>query len=334
MVIGCMEFLARKRPPKIGPVVVVFGDDDFLRRQAIAAVRTLVVGSEPDDFTFARFVGNETSLRDLSDELATPPLLGDRKLIVMEAADRFVSDNRSELESIVAHPSEFAVLLLDLASFPATTRLAKAVEAHGLAIDARGPQRPHLVASWCIQWANARYGKSLDKTAADWLVELSGTNLGVLDRELDKLSTYVGAAPAIVTDDIGRLVAGTATEKVFKLLDLALAGQPARAIEMLDRLFVAGESEVGMLAMMNSQLRKLTHAARMAVAGQPLRDALLAAGVPQFALATGEAQLRRMGRERMIGMLRRLLAADYHVKGGTTFDKRIVVERLLLELAH
>ena len=41
-------------------------------------------------------------------------------------------------------------------------------------------------------WSAARYGKQLPAEAAQLLVELVGPEMGLLDREIDKLAIYVG----------------------------------------------------------------------------------------------------------------------------------------------
>lgn len=329
----CMDFLTKKKdrgePP---PVLVVFGDEEFLRQRAKLTVRHWVVGPEADDFTLAFHDGEKAELASVLDDLWTPPFLGVRRLVVVEEAETFVTRNRAALEKYVAKPSTSGVLLLETKTWTATTKLAKAVEATGLAIDAKAPKDWH-VAAWCVAWCKNQHGKTLAKLSAEWLVELAGTSLGVLDQELAKLTTYVGQRSEITAADIQRVVAGARADNAFQLLEAALEGNGAKAIAQLDRQLVAGDSPIMIAAMLTAQLRKLTRAARAAVAGAPLDEALRAAGVPPFALEKNRAHLRRLGRERMAEMYRRLLALDLDLKGGTALGERVVLERFLLEAA-
>lgn len=328
-----MEFGGKKGKAEIRPVFVAFGDEPFLRRQAVLKIRDAVVGPEPDDFTLAEHVGGSVSLAAVLDDLHTPPFIGDRRLVVVEDADPFVSAHREALLRYVEAPTECGVLLLEVQSWSATTKLYKAVEQVGLAVDCKAPKAWH-VGSWCVKWAAVRYHKKIAKETADWLVELVGTELGLLDQELDKLAGAVGPRDDIDLQTVNRLVAGSRTETAFKLLDLVFEGQAGKALELLDRQLLAGESPVGVLAMMTSQLRKLTRAARGVVAGQAMDAALSEAGIAPYFVDKAKNQLRHLGRPRMAAMYRRLLQTDLHLKGGSILSPRTIIERFLLDLGR
>jgi DNA polymerase-3 subunit delta len=333
VVTKCSDILAK--PPKGNPppFIVVFGDEEFLRRESTLAVRQWVLGNDPDDFTFSSYVGSDVDLATVRDELFTPPFIGDCRLIVVDGADPFVTAHRAALETLAGKPSPCGVLLLVVSTWPATTKLAKLVEQSGLAIDAAAPKAWH-VADWAVRWAKQRYAKKLDKPAAEWLVELAGTTLGQLDQELSKLASFVGDREEIDSATVDQLVAGTRTENAFKLFDMILEGDLRKALELLDRQFVAGESPVGVLAMITAQLRRLTRAARETEFGRSTPEALKQAGIPPFAVDKARSQLNHFGRLRMETMYRRLLQADLDLKGSSSLSQRTVVERLLVDLAR
>jgi DNA polymerase-3 subunit delta len=320
--IKCLDFLV-KRPKTTPAVIAIAGDEDFLKREAVKAVRDWILGADADDFTFTVHDGDEATASEVFDEAFTPPFLGDRRLIVVEGADGFVTQNRSRLESYVAKPSPCAVLTLVVSTWPSNTRLAKAVEERGLTIDAAGPKAWHVPA-WSVRWAKERYAQTLEASAADWLVELVGPNL----------AGYLAAGKTIDSATVDALVAGTRTETAFKLFDMVLERQLGKALELLDRQFVAGESPVGILAMISSQLRRLAKAAKAMEQGESTADALRTAGIPPFALDKARAQLEHFGKPRLQSMYRRLLQADLDLKGSSGLRQETVVERLLVDLAR
>lgn len=328
----CMDFLKRKKAPAIVPVYVVFGDDEFLRRETLRTIRKQVVGPEPDDFTYSEHDGETAKFADVVDELFTPPFLGDQRLVLVEDADDFITKHRDSLLPYVQKPSATGVLVMDVRTWRSNTKLATAVEGTGTAIECTTPKAWHTPA-WCVQWAADHHDKQLSSSAAEWLVELVGPILGLLDQELGKLASFVGTKPNIDEDDVTRMVAGTRTESAFKLLDLVLDGETAKALEMLHRQLTAGEAPVGLLAMTMSQLRKLTKAARLYLAGKSMNEALGDAGVPPFAIQKSQAHLKRLGRPRMAAMYRRLLEADLAIKGGSGLTPRLALERFILDIA-
>src|SRR5262245_59078306 len=109
----CLTFLAKapKGDPK--PVYVLTGDEDFLKRQALAALTRWVLGSE-DAFGLSSYTGETAEFPAIRDELATLPFLCPRRLVVVDNADPFVTNYRTQLEKYVAEPATSGVLVLDV----------------------------------------------------------------------------------------------------------------------------------------------------------------------------------------------------------------------------
>jgi len=326
------DFLANAASHASKPLVVLAGGEAFLVRQSLGALRAAVLGEGDDDFCFRRFDGASASLADVLDELATSPLLGGRRLVLVDDADALVTRHRAALERYAEAPSTRATLVLRVKSWPSNTRLAKKVASAGLHVECQ-PPRAGEVPAWAVRWAQATYGKKIARQAAELLVELVGLDLGLIDRELDKLAAYVGDAAAITIDDVETLTGGWVVETRWQLLDAAAEGRTADALAMLDRLLVSGEAPVGLLATLAWQLRMLAGAARLAGKGVPLRTALTRVGVKPFALARAEAQLRRLGRERANQLFGWLIAADLDLKGDSPLLPRTVLEKLLVRVS-
>src|SRR5262245_54079300 len=136
--VHALDFLAAPAEHKAAAVCVVFGDDPFLKRLVLKAIRRQVVG-EDADVPVASYDCQErrTEWRDVAEELATVSLFGGgiKRLVILEGADDFVSAERPKLEDYVARPKSSGVLVLEVEDWPATTRLYKAVDQSGLALD-------------------------------------------------------------------------------------------------------------------------------------------------------------------------------------------------------
>src|SRR5262245_12254484 len=117
---GLTGFDAMERPDTVSdkPVYAVYGDEEFLRGAAIAAIRGRVLGSEADEFGITNFDGRVVALADVLDELAMLPFFGGRRLVVVQKADDFVSAHREALERYVQSPARLGVLILAVQSWP------------------------------------------------------------------------------------------------------------------------------------------------------------------------------------------------------------------------
>src|SRR5262245_65288031 len=124
-----LTFLEQSHRASAQPVHVVHGDEDFLRRQILTALRRMVLGTGEDaGFGLTSFPGDRAVWATVHDELLTLPFLCPRRLVVIESADAFISAHRPQLEKYVGAPSPNGVLVLEVKSWPATTRLAKMLD--------------------------------------------------------------------------------------------------------------------------------------------------------------------------------------------------------------
>jgi DNA polymerase III subunit delta len=323
-------------PP--GPVCVLFGDEPFLKRQVLARVRRAVLGEGEADFSLATFAGPAALLPDVLEELGTLAMFGDRRLVVVEEADEFVTRYRPELEDYVARPKARGILILEVRSWPSSTRLFKAVAAIGLQIECTAPPGPKLT-RWLVAWAKTAHRMKLAQPLAEQLLEMVGPELGLLDQELAKLAVTGGPGVEITSAMLERLVGSWRAKTAWEMLDAALDGKTGEALTQFDRLILAGEHPVAILAQISASLRRLAAATRVILSEESagrrisVRQALEQAGVKSFVLGKAERQLRRLGRHRGSQLYRWLLSADLGLKGDSALPPRTVLERVLIQIS-
>ncbi len=214
------------------PVYVVHGEEDFLKRQVVAALRARALGDGDESFGMSVQPGDKAVWRDVHSELQTLPFLSARRLVVIENAEPFVTAFRSHLEKYVAAPASSGVLVLVVKTWPSNTKLYKLLDGKA-AISCKALTGAKL-AEWCRQWASAQHKKQLLVAAAQLLVDLVGPDMGLLSQEIAKLAVYVGEAARISPEDVDRLVGNNRAENTFKIFDLIGKGDPAGALTLLD----------------------------------------------------------------------------------------------------
>jgi DNA polymerase III subunit delta len=339
--VSAIEFLALPKKHSCGPVCAVFGDEAFLKREVLKTIRRLVFGGDDGEFSLSTIEGDAAQLRDVLDALATVTLFGgERRLVIVEDADSFVSEHRSALEAYVERPAKGSVLLLEVKTWPGNTRLAKAVAAVGIAVECKSPTESQIK-RWLIHRATTEYGARLESAAADALVQMLPPELGILEQELAKLSLVAGKQGVIDANIVRENVGGWRTRTTWDLVDAAADGRAADALGQLHRLIAAGEKPQGLLPQIGHTLRQLATATRLietadASGGRlSLRSALEQAGVPAFKISMAERQLRQLGRERAKQLTGWLLAADLAMKGHNSADARarLELERLIVRLS-
>ena len=325
-------FLKAPQDKPTGAIVVLSGTERSLKLDALAALMPLVCGDGADDSSATKFDGKDADLKSVRDELQTVSMFGDRRVVLVENADDFVSENRSALEKYLEKPSKKSLLVLDVGSFPKTTKLFKAVDKLGLLIECTELEGPELT-RWIQATVKERFGKQITRDAAMLLPELAGTHLGLLDQEIEKVAAYAGERPQLDSEDVRKVVGGWKAETTWVMLNAVRDGQLSFALSNLDKLLTAGEPPMKLLGGISFVFRKLATATELSRQGTPLSAALKQAGIFPRDIAAAESYLRRIGRPNAEQISRWLLETDLNLKGGARTSERLMLEQLFLKLS-
>ncbi|MFM7186086.1 MAG: DNA polymerase III subunit delta [Planctomycetota bacterium] len=331
-------------------LVVLHGDEPFLVLHVLDLLRTRLCPDEADrTWAWREFDGgSDLDPRDVFDEAATIPMFATAtRAAIVRSADAFVTANRDRLEGIAtADRGRRGLVVLEVKSFPANTRLAKAVAKQGLAIDTSLPAKADL-GGWVRSWAASRHGITLAAATAQRLIERLGGTLGQIDQALARLAAATDAAarkkpiPPEAVDD----VAGSPQERTaWGMVDAAAGGDTPRALRELADLLDSGENPIGIAAQIAAVLRRLSTAARLlalpANAGRPagVEQALREAGVAAWpkALAQAKESLQQLGPARARRLPVWLLDLDLSLKGEASrgLRARLALERLFCKMAR
>jgi DNA polymerase-3 subunit delta len=339
------------RPP---PIYVIHGKDDFLRRQAIEKVVTGILGPDRDNMAFAEFDGRTARIKEVLDECWTMSLLAPFRVVCVRDADAFIAakaeedeagpsdggssrrrrplSNREQLEKYLEKPSPTGVLILVCETWNKAWRLNKIALEIGRCIVC-DPPKEDVLASWIAGHAQAAYGCTLDSDALSRLTDLVGASLGVVDNELAKLATYVGARKTIRLADVENLVGVSRLEVVFKITDAVGRRDAAEALAIWDQV-LATNKDVAYMAVggLAYAFRRLIEAKRLLLQGAPIRE--LASMLYRWRDPGGvKRQLDRFSLRQWQDHLVQLLRIDVGSKTGLG-SVRSSVEKLIVRLCE
>lgn len=321
----------KSNPAACPSICVIYGNDDFLRAEALGRVMEDVLGGDRDNMGLAEFDGDTAELRDVLDECRTASLLASTRLVIVRDADDFVSANREVLEKYFKAPSPTSVLVLVCRSWPRTTRLYKAAEQLGGNIACEAP-KPAAMPSWIIERGQQAYGCRIDAGAARRLADLVGPQLGLLNMELSKLATYVAPRTQISEADVEELVGESRTEVVFRIADAICAGDSRRALELWDQVISHDrDAEYRAVGGLAYAFRRLAEAKRQVEQGVPVFDVARKMGPFTDASRLGR-ELQRFSLRQWEDLMVRLLEIDLANKTGLG-GPQLAIEKLIGSLA-
>ncbi|MCA9104161.1 MAG: DNA polymerase III subunit delta [Planctomycetales bacterium] len=333
-------------------LVVLFGDEPFFKRRVVESLQAYCereVGFPPTTFD-----GETARWADVMDAVSTRSLFdeGGHRFVVVDPADAFVSAHRERLEDEVARTNTVGCLVLNVGTWPANTRLYKAVDKTALQIDCRLPLKKggksideKKLRDWLVTWCRTEHGLRLTADGATELLELTGQSLGTIHQELGKMELLLPKDSTVDIGEIRKMVGGWSQKTVWEIIDFALDGRTADAIAQLDHLLASDEPPQSVFAQVSYTLRRFAAAADAVARSQRqggrvrLEDLLKGVGFrewPAGALKLAEQRLVRLGRERALSLHRVLLQTDLSLKGSHASPARgrDALELLFLRLGE
>lgn len=306
------------------------GDAARLRDEGARSLIEAATDPATRDFNVDLFRGDDVEPEELASVLAMPPMMAERRAVAVLAAQNLTRTGREVVQRVVERPPPGLTLVVT-ARIPDRSRAAfyGTLKEKARSLEWKLP-RESEVPGWLIERAGSRYGVRLSGRAAQRLASAVGSNLDLMDAELEKLAG-AGEGKEITVGDVERLVPSRRAVDRWEWLDGVARREYVPALRNLPRLLAdSSESAVGLLIGMIDQHLYLGLALASGEGG--VRDALSKAGKPYlrwkariYARQAGSWSASQL--ERALRLMRR---ADRSVKSGAG-DRR-ALEELLLSL--
>ncbi len=314
-------------------VHLVRGDDPSLVAQAVRAlVDRLVAGRDPALVVEEHGTTEELDVGAVVDACTTPPLLVDRRVVVVRDAGRLHAADAARLEEVFRTPLPEVHLVLVAGGGTIPQTLVKAVGAVGGVLETsagRGRDRDRWVAD------QIRGGPVvLDAAATRRLESHLGEDLGRLAGVLETLAASFGAGATISAQDLAPFLGEAGAVPPWELTDAIDAGDVAGALRSLRRMLTAGgRHPLAVMASIQGHFSNLLRLDGAAVTSASEAAALLGTR-SEFVARKALGRARDLGSERIGQAVSYIAEADIDLKGRTALPGDLVVEILVARLAR
>ncbi|MGD1062975.1 MAG: DNA polymerase III subunit delta [Terracidiphilus sp.] len=335
---------------------VLAGDELFLLDRCRAAVLKAFVPADLRDFCLSEFDLSSTSIFEVLDRAQTPSLMAPFQVIFVRNVRQLYTrgakkDEFAAIDRYFQSPNPQALLLFvaDFLRIPSDARrmelddknryerLTETLGEHcGMVELARVSEEDAM--RWAVAKAQEA-GNRLEPDAARELADALGADMMLVSSELEKLLLYATGRGRITLGDVETMVLSAKQRTLYDLTDAISARDRVRALALLHGLLNssdAGEdSAIGHLYMLARTFRQM-----LVILEKNVRDSraiwqALWQGfrMPPFAADDLIRQARRYKSRRELTRALRLVArADLELRSSPP-DKRLVLERLVYELA-
>ena len=360
------RFIAELRSPQLRPGYVLLGDEIFLQDRCRHAALDALAPPDLRDFCLHDLDLAETSLFEALDRAQTPSLMAPFQLFVLRNLKTLYTrgskkDEFAAIDQYFRSPNPQALLLfiadhlhlpsdlrrMDYQDKERFDRIRETLGDHcGFVELSRVSEED--AARWAIATA-AEDNVHFDPDAARELVDSLGADMMLVSSELEKLLLYTtapvrlardpDATPRITLGDVETMVLAAKQRSLYELTDAISAHDRSRAVALLHGLLNASdageEAAIGHLFMLAKTFRQM-----LVILERNVRDSravwqALWQGfrMPPFAAEDLIRQARRYKSRRELTRALRLIArADLELRS-SPISKRLVLERLVLDLA-
>lgn len=310
---------------KLGGVYFLFGEEEFLKEEAAAAITAAHLDPATRDFNYDQLRGADLEPETLASIANTPPMMAEWRVLVVREAQALAANarGRTAVESLIEKPIP-GLALIFVATLPEKTKAAFYEKLKKQTTAVAFPQLSSGdLPGWLIDRAS-QHGLDLATGAARALAA-TGSDLGVLVQEIAKLAGYVGERKRITIEDVTAIVGSVPRQNRWDWFDMVADTRFREARAALPVLLEAGENGVGLVIGLGTQFLRLGIAAaggeRALGSALPPHQRWLASRIAK--------QARRWDAGSVEDAVDDLLRADRLLKSSSLNDRQILEELLL-----
>ena len=314
---------------------VLWGQEDYLREQFLAQVKSVCLPDGGDDFSLHRFDGANLDLKKLADAVDAMPFLSERSFIEVRGYDtnKAPEAEAAELTALISDLPDYCTLAFVMAPdfvLDGRLKLSKALKKHGKVLQF-APQPSDSLVIWVSRRFDA-LSKRITRADAEYLIEITGGLMNRMIPEIEKISSY--AKDEVVTRaDIDAVTEKTPDAMVFEMTDRLAQGDRDGAMATLAELLNMKDGDpIMLLAAIGGQMRRLYAAKiceRERIGGA---DAMALCDVRyDFLVQKLQRSARRFSMEALERSVTLCAETDYAMKH-TGEDDRILLEDALLKI--
>jgi DNA polymerase-3 subunit delta len=338
------------------PGYVLAGDEVFLLDRCRSAVLKAFVPPDLKDFCLSDIDLAGTSIFEALDRAQTPSLMAPFQVIFVRNVRQLYTrgakkDEFAALDRYFRSPNPQALLLFvaDFLRIPSDVRrmemddknrfdrLKETLGEHCALVELARVNEDDAM-RWVAATAQ-QAGARMDPDAARQLADALGADMMLIASEMEKLLLYTFGHDRITLGDVETMVLGAKQRSLYELTDAISARDRVRALALLQGLLNSSEAgedaAIGHLYMLARTFRQM-----LVILEKNVRDSraiwqALWQGfrMPPFAADDLIRQARRFKSRRHLTRALRLIArADLELRSSPP-DKRLVLERLVYELA-
>ena len=230
---------------------LLFGEEAYLK---IQYKEKLIHALNPDDDTmnFTKYEGKGIEVREMIDLCETMPFFADRRVVLLEDTG-FFKNKCDELADYMKTLPDYLRLVFVEEEVDKRSRMYKAVKNCGRIVEFAKQDEKTL-----MRWAAgilAREGRKITTRDMELFLTKTGTDMGNIRMELEKLITYTMGQDIVTREDIEEICTTRTENKIFDMVRAVTERNQRRALDLYNDLLTLREPPMRILFLLSKQFR-------------------------------------------------------------------------------
>ena len=307
-------------------IYLLYGDEAYLKKQYKDKLKNALV-QQDDTMNFTAYEGKDTNPKEVIDLSETLPFFADRRVILIENSG-FFKGSCEELAEYMAQVPDTTLFLFVEEEVDKRSKLYKAVKNAGKIVEFT-TQTEELLTRWILARLK-KEGKNITGSVMQLFLSKTGTDMGNIDRELEKLICYCMDKNVIEAADVEAVTTEQTTNKIFDMVNAIAEHNQKKALDLYYDLLTLKEPSMRIMFLISRQFQILLNIKDMAGKGFDNNTMAQKAGIPPFAVRRNVTQAKGFTMQQLKQAIRDGVDFEEAVKTGRMNDQ-MAVELFLMK---
>lgn len=305
---------------------LLFGEESYLRQQYKEKL-IKALNPQEDTMNFTRYEGKGIEVKEMIDLCETMPFFAECRVILVENSG-FFKNKCEELADYMKTLPDYIRMIFVEEEVDKRSRMYKAVKTQGRVTEFARQDEKSL-----MRWAAGilgREGRKIKTSDMELFFTKTGTDMGNIRMELEKLIAYTQGRDVITSSDIEAVCTTQTANKIFDMVRAVTEKNQKRALELYYDLLTLKEPPMRILFLLAKQFHQLFLSKKMAEEGLSQQEIASRLGVPSFVVRNIMACARAYSSEELQKAEEDFVEAEEAVKTGRLQDL-LSVELLIVK---
>lgn len=334
------ELMKLAKSNKLPPVILLYGTESFFIQNLQKQIVSTVI-SDNDQENLSTYDLEEVPIEEAIIDAETYPFFGDKKLLILHNPSFLTAKqvklpfehHIKQLEHYLKQPVDYSVIVFiaPYEKLDNRKKITKLLRKHALVAECN-PIKDYDVKKWIKTLAD-ELDITLNSDAYEILEGELIINLHLIQKELQKMATYVGENGVVTKEIAENLVSHTADSSALRLVDAVLERDLAKVMLIQQDLKKMKEEPIGLIALLAFQFRTILRVKLLKEKGYSQFQIQKQIGGHPYVIKIAGDRERRFTVKRLSDIVSLLTDTDAAIKQGKV-EKYLGFELLLFDLVE